>query len=64
MAWITLRSSFQDLKILKLANQERILLLLLLLLFLPKSHSVGSMKKINGNISVCLVVISEDMAKF
>ena len=62
MAWITLRSSFQDLKILKLANQERILLLLLL--FLPKSHSVGSMKKINGNISVCLVVISEDMAKF
>ena len=63
MAWITLRSSFQDLKILKLANQERVLLLLLLL-FLPKSHSVGSMKKINGNISVCLVVISEDMAKF
>lgn len=59
MAWIILRSSFQDLKILKLANQERVYIY-----FLPKSHSVGSMKKINGNISVYLVVISEDIAKF
>lgn len=41
VAWITLRSSFQDLKTLKLANQEK-----LFFFFFFKSHSVGSMKKI------------------